>query len=336
MSDSKRVVSGIRPTGDLHLGNYFGAIKNFIELQGKYDCYFFVADLHALTTHPNPENLARNIRHTLIVYLASGVDPDKATLYVQSDIPEIPELYVYLNMIAYKGELERCPTFKEKVRQHPDNVNAGLLTYPVLMAADILIHRAHYVPVGKDQIPHLELTRTYARRFNNLYNVSIFPEPEPYHFMGEPIKVPALDGTPKMSKTGASDKGVIFLTDPPEVVRRKIMRAVTDSGPQQPNMPISEPIQNLLTLLRLVGGEEEADYFVEQYKKATIRYVDLKKTLADKTIEFLKPIQERIQEYENNPFLLKQVVEKGIEKARESAQKTMELVRDAIGIRKLY
>src|SRR5208337_3660319 len=163
------VVSGIRPTGNLHLGNYFGAVQNFVKMQDQHTCYFFIADWHSLTTHPTPVDLHENVRKVLAEYLACGVDPGKAILYVQSDIPEVAELYLLLNMNAYIGELERTTTFKEKVRLQPDNVNAGLLTYPVLQAADILIHKANKVPVGKDQKPHLEITAKFARRFNNLY-----------------------------------------------------------------------------------------------------------------------------------------------------------------------
>ncbi len=333
-TSKKRVVSGIRPTGELHLGNYFGAIRNFVYMQDKYDCFFFIADWHALTTHPKPEDLPNNIRRALITYIASGVDPHKATLYIQSHIPEIAELYLYLNMIAYLGELERCPTFKEKVRQQPDNVNAGLLTYPVLMAADILIHRAHYVPVGKDQLPHLELARDYARRFNHIYATDLFPEPQPYDFSGSLVKVPGLDGSPKMSKTGSSEKGVIYLSDPPEVIRKKVMRAVTDSGPQ-PGKPMSEPVKNLFTLLELVSKPDTVTYFKEQYDRGTIKYVELKQQLAEDIINLLKPIQEKMKELESNPSQIKEIIELGAEKARTSAKATLSRVRELICIGKV-
>ena len=169
------VVSGIRPTGNLHLGNYIGALRNFVKMQHEHQCFFFIADYHSLTTHPTPVDLHGNVRQVLSEYLACGVDPEKATLYVQSDVPETAELYLLLNMNAYVGELERCTSFKEKIRKQPDNINAGLLTYPTLMAADIIIHKAHKVPVGKDQEQHLEMTRTFARRFNRMYNVDYFP-----------------------------------------------------------------------------------------------------------------------------------------------------------------
>ena len=171
------VVSGIRSTGNLHLGNYYGAIKNFIQMQDEYNCYFFIADWHSLTTHPTSAEFHQNVRNVVVEYLAAGIDPEKSTIYVQSDVPEITELYLYLNMNAYKGELERSASFKDKIRMHPENVNAGLLTYPVLMAADILIHKATKVPVGKDQQQHLEMARTFGNRFNRLYDHELFPEP---------------------------------------------------------------------------------------------------------------------------------------------------------------
>ena len=165
------VVSGIRPTGKLHLGNYFGAVSNFVRLQQEHNCYFFIADYHCLTTHPVHVDMQNNVKSILVEYLACGIDPDVSTLYVQSDVPEVAELYLLLNMNAYKGELERCTTFKEKIKKQKDNINAGLLTYPVLMASDILIHKATKVPVGHDQKQHLEMSRTFARRFNHRVSV---------------------------------------------------------------------------------------------------------------------------------------------------------------------
>ncbi|MEE1301294.1 MAG: tryptophan--tRNA ligase, partial [Bacteroidales bacterium] len=191
----KTIVSGMRPTGNLHLGNYFGALRNFIQLQEKENCFFFIADYHSLTTHPNPQDLHQRVRTILAQYIACGLDPEKATIYVQSQVPETAELYMFLNMNAYLGELERVTSFKDKVRQNPQNVNAGLLTYPTLMAADIILHKATHVPVGKDQEQHLEMTRTFAGRFNRMYGVDYFPEPVAYNFTGELIKVPGLDGS---------------------------------------------------------------------------------------------------------------------------------------------
>ena len=247
------VLSGIRSTGNLHLGNYFGAMKNFVRMQEESNCFFFIADYHSLTTHPTPENLFDTTKQVLVEYLACGIDPEKCTLYRQSDIPEIPELYLLLNMNAYMGELERCTTFKDKARKQPNNVNSGLLTYPVLMAADILIHRALKVPVGKDQEQHLEMTRNFAARFNRMYNVDYFPEPTAYNFGQELVKIPGLDGSGKMGK---SEGNAVNLADEPEVIRKKVMRAVTDAGPTVPNQEMVESIKNLFTLLKVVSTPE--------------------------------------------------------------------------------
>ena len=226
----------MRPTGNLHLGSYFGALKNFVRLQEQAKCYFFVADYHLLTTHPNPANLHQNVKTILAQYIACGLDPDKATIYIQSQVPQVVELYMFLNMNAYLGELERVSSFKDKVRQNPQNVNAGLLTYPTLMAADILLHKADAVPVGKDQEQHLEMTRTFASRFNRMYSVDYFTEPVAYNFGNELVKVPGLDGSGKMSKS-VGEAATLYLVDSPEVIRKKIMKAKTDAGPQEKNSP---------------------------------------------------------------------------------------------------
>src|SRR5215203_5003318 len=227
------VVSGIRPTGFLHLGNYFGAMRNYVRMQEQYDCYFFVADWHSLTTHPDTKELRNSVLRVLAENIAAGLDPQKVCLYVQSSVPEIAELYLLINMLAYKGELEKTVTFKDKVRQQPNNVNAGLLTYPVLQAADILIHRASYVPVGKDQEQHLEMARNFAQRFNHRYT-ELFPEPQAFNFGKDLIKVPSLDGTGKMSKS-ENEAATIYLSDSDEMIRKKVMKAKTDSGPTQPD-----------------------------------------------------------------------------------------------------
>ena len=325
----KTVLSGIRPTGHLHLGNYFGAVKNFVQLQDKYNCFYFIADYHSLTTHPHPEHLQENIRTVLSEYLACGLDPEKATIYIQSDVPEVAELYLLMNMNAYVGELERTTTFKEKVRKQPNNVNAGLLTYAVLMASDILIHHADYVPVGKDQEQHLEMTRKFARRFNNIYGVNYFKEPEPFSFTGKLIKVPGLDGSGKMGK---SEGNAINLTDEPEVIRKKVMKAVTDAGPKEPNSPMSEPIQNLFTILELVSTPDTVEHFKEKYADTTIRYVDLKKQLAEDLIKFTEPFRKKFKEIYNDIDYLRKVRKMGKEKAKASASKTVSEVRQIIGL----
>src|ERR1700759_426506 len=258
------VVSGIRSTGNLHLGNYYGAIQNFVKMQHEYNCYFFIADLHSLTTHPTPDNLHANVKSVLVEYLAAGIDPEKATIYVQSHVPEVAELYLYLNMNAYLGELERATSFKDKVRAQPDNVNAGLLTYPVLMAADIIIHKATKVPVGKDQEQHLEMARTFANRFNRLYNNEYFPEPYAFSFSDKLVKIPGLDGKGKMGKS-EGDANVVNLADEPEVIRKKVMRAVTDAGPATENQEKPVEIQNLFDLMKIVSPADAYNHFDNLY-----------------------------------------------------------------------
>ena len=322
----------MRPTGNLHLGSYFGALKNFVRLQEQAKCYFFVADYHLLTTHPNPANLHQNVKTILAQYIACGLDPDKATIYIQSQVPQVVELYMFLNMNAYLGELERVSSFKDKVRQNPQNVNAGLLTYPTLMAADILLHKADAVPVGKDQEQHLEMTRTFASRFNRMYSVDYFTEPVAYNFGNELVKVPGLDGSGKMSKS-VGEAATLYLVDSPEVIRKKIMKAKTDAGPQEKNSPKTPEIENLFSLLKLVSSEDIVCQFEDLYADCTIRYGDLKKQLAQDMETFIAPIRERIKQVEADDDYLSKVARQGCEKAMESASKTIREVREIIGFR---
>lgn len=324
------VVSGIRSTGNLHLGNYFGAVRNFLKMQQENNCYFFIADYHALTTHPKPADLHGNIKKVLAEYLACGIDPEIATVFIQSDVPEVIELYLLLNMNAYVGELQRTTSFKEKIRSQPDNVNAGLLTYPVLMAADIIIHKAHKVPVGKDQEQHLEMTRRFARRFNTMYGVNYFPEPDAYNFGKKLIKIPGLDGTGKMGK---SEGNGIFLVDTPGEIRKKVMRAVTDEGPKTKGEKPSEPVKNLFTIMKIVSDTSTYKYFTEKHSSCEIRYGDMKKQLAEDIIKVTDPIRERINELLADNKYLAGVVARGAEKARASASKTIKEVREIIGYR---
>ena len=325
------VLSGIRSTGNLHLGNYFGAVKNFLKMQDENNCYFFIADYHSLTTYPTPENLHNSVKAVLAEYLALGLDPDKSAIYVQSDVREITELYLLLNMNAYVGELERTTSFKDKVRTQPNNVNAGLLTYPVLMAADILIHRSHKVPVGKDQEQNLEMARKFAKRFNHMYKVDYFPEPQPYNFGEALVKVPGLDGTGKMGKTAGNG---IYLIDEDKVIQKKVMRAVTDSGPTEMNSAVTEPIQNLFTLMSLVSTPDTLDFFKEKYASCEVRYGDLKKQLTEDIIKFVSPIRKNILEIQGDNEYLRKVAKQGAEKAIESASKTIKEAREIIGFRK--
>jgi len=335
MNKKEIVLSGIRPTGNLHLGNYFGAVKNFVKMQETNECFFFIADYHSLTTHPKPEDLQGNVRQVLIEYLAAGLDIEKATLYLQSDLPETAELYLFLNMNAYLGELERVTTFKEKARKQPNNVNAGLLTYPTLMAADIIIHKAHKVPVGKDQEQNLEMTRTFARRFNHMYNTEFFPIPSAYNFGEQLVKIPGLDGSGKMGKS-EGEGNAIFLNDDPKVIRKKVMRAVTDSGPTQMNQEKPEAIQNLFSLMEVLSAADTVEYFNDQYNKCTIRYGDLKKQLVEDVVSFTEPFRHKIRELSSNDAIIQKVMDIGAEKARASAQKTIKEVREIIGFRKIY
>jgi len=327
------VVSGIRPTGNLHLGNYFGALKNFIQMQEQHRCFFFIADYHSLTTHPTPSDLHGNVRQVLVEYLAAGLDPEKATLYIQSDVPETAELYLFLNMNAYVGELERCTSFKDKLRQQPQNVNAGLLTYPTLMAADILIHKATKVPVGKDQEQHLEMTRQFSNRFNRMYQVNYFPEPQAFNFGQALVKIPGLDGSGKMGKS-EGEGNAIYLADEPEMIRKKVMKAVTDSGPTVLNQDKPEVIQNLFQLMSVVSKPETFSYFDEMYNSCQIRYGDFKKQLAADMIDFTAPFRERIKELLSDEVQIARVAAMGRDKARESASKTVNEVREIIGFKR--
>lgn len=329
------VVSGIRSTGKLHLGNYYGALRNFVKMQQEYNCYFFIADLHSLTTHPTPEGLNRTVREVVVEYLAAGIDPEQSTIYVQSDVPEVAELYLYMNMNAYLGELERATAFKDKVRANPDNVNAGLLTYPVLMACDILLHHGTKVPVGKDQEQHLEMTRTFGNRFNRLYNVDYFQEAVAFSYSNKLVKIPGLDGNGKMGKSNG-EASCVYLSDSPEVIQKKVKRAVSDSGPTEMNQVKPEPIQNLFDLMKVVSAPDTLQHFEDLYNRCEIRYGDFKKQLAEDIVLATEPVRSRIQEISDDEEYVQKVTRLGAEKARESALKTIKEVREIIGIKKLY
>ena len=327
----QKVVSGIRSTGNLHLGNYLGALKQFVDMQARMQCYFFIADYHALTTHPDPHLARQRVNTVLAEYLAAGLDPDLCTLYVQSDLPETAELYLLLNMHAYVGELERCTSFKDKVRTQPDNVNAGLLTYPVLMAADILIHKGQWVPVGKDQEQNLEMARNFAQRFNHLYCCDCFPEPQPFRSgTADLLKVPGLDGSGKMGKSEGAGNA-IFLAEEPESIRKKVMRAVTDTGPTEPNSSPEGAVANLFQLLDLVSAPETVQVFRDDFAACRIRYGDLKKQLAEDMIAYLAPLRDKILEIQGRPDALEEIRRQGADKARISARATLKQVRELMG-----
>lgn len=325
------VLSGIRSTGFLHLGNYFGAMRNYVRMQDDFDCYFFVADWHALTTHPDTKELRNSVLRVLAENIACGLDPEKACLYVQSHVPEIAELYMLLNMLAYKGELEKTTTFKDKVRLQPQNVNAGLLTYPVLMAADILVHRAFKVPVGKDQEQHLEMARNFAQRFNHRYG-DVFPEPVAFNFGESLVKVPSLDGAGKMSKS-ENQMATLYLADDDDLIRKKVMKAKSDAGPTEPNSDKPDYIENLFQLMRLVSKKETVDQFDADYNNCTIRYGDMKKQMAEDMVAFIAPIREKAAAIYADEKYLAEVMQTGAEKARKSAGATLALVRENMGLK---
>lgn len=324
------VMSGIRPTGFLHLGNYFGAIRNYIKMQDEYECFFMVADLHSLTTHPDTKELKANVHRILAENIACGLDPDKVALYCQSHVHETAELYLYLNMLAYKGELEKTATFKDKVRMQPENINAGLLTYPVLQTADILLHRAKYVPVGKDQEQHLEMARNFANRFNHRYG-EVFPEPVAFNYSNDLVKVPSLDGEGKMSKS-ENQMATLYLANDDELIRKKVMKAKTDSGPTENNSPKPAYIKNIFLLMNLVSSKDVIKKYEDDYNNCNIRYGDMKKQLAEDMIKFISPIREKVNSILQDEKYLQKVMEQGAEKAGKSAEVTIKLVREAIGL----
>ena len=321
------VFSGIRPTGMLHIGNYLGAIKGMLELQEKYHCIFAVVDYHAITTPYDPKKMQEHIRNAAMDYLAAGLDPKKSLFIVQSHVPEHIELSYLLSTLYPVSRLTQLPTYKEKKAQHPKYVHMGLLYYPILMAADILLYKVDLVPVGIDQEPHLEVAREIARAFNKRFG-DTFPEPIRYKTEGE--YVPSLLGEGKMSKT--VEGSYIALTDSPSMIRQKVMAAVTDSGPIKKHQAMSQPIENLFTFLRLFSSKEVVLRFETQYDEATIRYADLKKQIAEDIIRVLTPFQKKRKYYTEHPDLVEEVLHEGAQKARHIAQKTIQEVKQKMGL----
>ena len=325
----KVLTSGIRPTGELHLGNYYGALKNLISLQDEYDSYFFIVDIHSLTTHPNPADLKHNVMEVAKDYLSAGLDPEKCALYPQSAIaPEICELHTYLSMVMPLGELLRCPTFKEKAKKHPDNVNYGLVGYPVLMAADILIHKGTVVPVGDDQLVHLEMARTMVRRFSQLYG-DVFPEPQAYQ--ENAVRIPALNGQGKMSKSDAADS-YISLYDAGEAIHAKVKRAYSDPErvyKHQPGHPTVEGC-NVYHLHHYFTDPQVLSELAVSCRNAEIGCVQCKAQLAASMTGIVEPFRAQRANLTEGHVL--DVLRDGQRKARESAQKTIAEVRQAIGL----
>ncbi|RLE05291.1 MAG: tryptophan--tRNA ligase [Candidatus Aminicenantes bacterium] len=321
------VFSGIRPSGDLHIGNYFGAMRQWIELQNKYNCLFCIVDLHAITTPYEPKDLQKNILETAIAYLAAGLDPEKCILFVQSDVKEHCELAWLLGTITPLGDLKRMTQFKEKSKRYPQYINAGLLNYPVLMAADILLYQTTLVPVGKDQVQHIELTREIARRFNKTFG-NAFKEPKALLSQGQ--KIMSLDEPrKKMSKTG-SPKGYIGLFEEPSKIRKKIMSAVTDSGKTIKYDPKRKPgISNLLTIYSLVSGK---DIKVLERELKGKGYRELKKNLASLLIDFLSPFRRKHKEFLTRQVYVREILKRGAHRARLQAQSTIKRVKTKMGL----
>jgi tryptophanyl-tRNA synthetase len=322
-----RVLSGMQPSGYLHIGNLMGALKNWVSLQDRYDCYYFVADWHALTTnYANPSIIKEYTHDLLLNFLSSGLDPEKCTIFVQSQILEHAELHILLSMITPLGWLERVPTYKEKKEEIKDRDigTYGFLGYPVLQSADILIYRARYVPVGIDQVPHLEITREIARRFNFLYKSEILVEPDP--LLAKFPKVTGLDGR-KMSK---SYDNAIYLNDTPETVEQKVLTMVTDTQRVRRTDPGDPEKSPVFQLHKVFSTEEEQEEVAEGCRTAAIGCRDCKKVLLKNLFAVLEPIWEKRRELSENPGLLQDILEEGNARARKTARETMETIRKTL------
>ena len=322
-----RVFSGARPTGRQHLGNYFGAIKNYVALQEDYDCVYCVVDLHALTTLHETREIKHNTYEMVLDWLAAGIDPDRSIVFVQSQVPQVTELHTILSMVTPMGWLARLPTFKEKVRQQPDNVNYGLLGYPVLMAADITLYKAGLVPVGDDQLPHLEFTREIVRRFNHHFgNVLVEPQAK----LTDTPRIMGLDGERKMSK---SLDNHIELGASPEAIRQRVMKMVTDPARRYKRDPGDPDVCNLHALHKIFSKDPKAIAQIEaDCRKATIGCVDHKKLFAEETIRALAPFRERRAELASDPDQVWDILADGAERARVIAQETIAEVKSAVGL----
>lgn len=319
-----RIFSGIQPTGAIHIGNYAGAIQNWVRLQDEHECIFCICDYHALTTVNDGERLRRQVAEAALDLLACGLDTEKCRLFVQSQVPEHTELAWILSCCASMGELNRMTQFKEK-SEHTDFINAGLFTYPILMAADILLYKAELVPVGEDQLQHLEVARVFARHFNNVFGQTF---PEPQSRLTAATRVMALnDPSKKMSKSIPGS--TIMLTDSDEVIRRQIKKAVTDVGGAGEAM--SPGVANLFNLLKIFSASETVEFFEEQYKSGSLRYGDLKKTLGDDIAAKLGVIRERRAELAKDPDLVEDMLNDSAKQVRRLARTTLDEVREKVG-----
>lgn len=328
MTKKHRVFSGLRPTGKLHLGNYLGMAKGALELQKKpnFDCIYSVVDLHGITTPYDSKTYQEQIKELVLDLLGAGLDPQKCHFMIQSQVPEHVELAYLLGTIYPVSRLEDLPTYKEKKEENPRYINMGLLYYPVLMAADILVYKADTVPVGKDQLPHIEVTREMARIFNRMFGKT-FSEPKAYLMPG--AYVPSLKGEGKMSKSIPGS--YILLTDDLQTIKKRLASAPTDIGKGK-KIPQEGGVANLLTLVELFQGKEEREEYERQYLNEGIKYRELKERLANAIYQELKPIQERRKYYEDNPQLVEEILEEGREYAAEIARKTLVEVKKKMGL----
>ncbi len=324
--EKKKVYSGIRATGRLHLGNYFGAVKGMLDLQDQYDCVFSVVDLHAITTPYDPKTLAQNVKDVLLDFLAAGLDPEKCLIEIQSKVPEHTELAYLLGTIYPVSRLEDLPTYKDKKVQYPKYVNMGLLYYPVLMAADILLYKADLVPTGIDQEPHLEVTREIARKFNQMFG-DTFPETQRFATKGE--YVPSLTGEGKMSKTVEGSS--IFLADDLEEIKRKLAAVPTDSGILGGEVPSRGGVASLFALLKLANRDDLNTKYAQDYMGKTIRYSEMKSDISEAIFEILKPIQTKRAEIEKS-FDLDGMIKKHTEICRGVATQTLAEVKQKMGL----
>ncbi len=329
MEDKKKIIfSGIKPSGDLTLGNYLGAIKNWAKLQDEYDCYFCVVDLHAITVKQLPKDLRRRTLEVLAIYIASGINPEKNTLFIQSHVPAHSEASWLLTCNSYMGELSRMTQYKDKSKKMGDSIGAGLFNYPVLMAADILLYNSNLVPVGKDQMQHLELARDIANRFNNTYSET-FTIPEGY-VPKEGAKIMDLqDPTKKMSKSDTNPNGFILIMDEPNVIRKKISRAVTDSIGVVNYTDEQPGVKNLINILCAIKGYTPEEV-VEMFKGKG--YAEFKQTVGDAIVEELEPVQEKVKALLKDKKALEEIYKSGAEKASYSAMKTLRKMQKKIGL----
>ena len=327
MTGQPTILSGIAPSGQLTLGNYLGAIRNWVAMQDDYDCYYVLVDLHAITVRQDPAELTERCLDFIALYIACGIDPNKSAIFVQSHVPEHSELAWLLNCYTQMGELNRMTQFKDKSQTHSQNINAGLFTYPVLMAADILLYQATAVPVGDDQKQHLELTRDIAGRFNGLYG-DVFTIPEPFIPKVGARVMSLQDPTKKMSKSDATETNYVGLLEDPKRILRKIKRAVTDSENEIRFGPDKPGVSNLLSISSAITGES-IDSLVEGY--AGQGYGALKVGVAEQVVECLEPVQARFKELREDRELLDNILAEGAAKARARAQDTLRKTQDALG-----